>query len=232
MGSLFAVRRVAGHPRTAMRVAVTRKCPPISQWPLAVLLLALACAPGCASSAAQKAGPAAPVNVEDPRQLYPLEPGWKWAYDVEKAGQPILAVYAVIQRDGETATLQAGEERITYHVTAEGIARRRPDKDLPQGDFLLRGPIREGARWPIEGGTATVTSVSQSVTVAAGTYQGCVVVEESRSEPTRLVRTTYAPGVGPVTIEFLVLDLGSGRMEPALRAALRGVTTPGSDPLN
>jgi hypothetical protein len=46
------------------------------------------------------------------------------------------------------------------------------------------------------------------------------------------VRTIYAPGTGPISIEFLVLDLGSGRMEPALRAALRGVTAPGTDPLN
>jgi hypothetical protein len=225
MASLFAVRRVAGHPRAIMRVAVTRKSP--APWLMTVLL-----GVGCASSAGQKAGAQATASVEDARQLYPLDAGWKWAYDVEKAGQPILAVYSVIQRQGVTAVLQAGEERITYLVLPDGIARRGPDKDLPHGDYLLHSPIRVGARWPIEGGTATVASVGQTVTVPAGTYQGCVVVEESRSEPTRLVRTTYAPGTGPVTIEFLVHDAASGRFEPALRASLRGVTSPGSDPLN
>jgi hypothetical protein len=209
-----------------MRVAVTR------QSPAPPLLMALILCAGCASSAGQKAGAAAIGNVEDAHQLYPLDAGWKWAYDVEKAGQPILAVYSVIQRQGDTAVLQAGEERITYLVLPDGIARRGPDKDLPQGDYLLHSPIRAGARWPIAGGTATVVSVGQTVTVPAGTYQGCVVVEESRSEPTRLVRTTYAPGTGPITIEFLVHDAASGRFDPALRAALRGVTPPGSDPLN
>ena len=220
MASLFAVRREAGHPAGDMSgVAGCARF---------ILLLALgACAGG---GAGKNAGAKAPPT-EDARQFYPLETGWKWAYDVEKGGERILAIYSVIERRGETAVLQAGEERISYVLLPDGVARRPATKELPQGDYLLRTPIRVGAKWPIEGGTATVTEAGLTVDVPGGNYQGCAVVEESRSEPTRLVRTTYAPGAGPVIIEYLVHDQASGRFEPALKAALRGVTAPGADPL-
>ena len=241
MASLFAVRRVAGHPRLTMRAETgprQRQCPRgrprATATRLTTLLLACPALAGllaCAGSNPQKPAAAQTTSSEDARQYYPLETGWRWAYDVEKAGERILAIYSVIERGGASAVLQAGTERISYLVMPDGIARRAPDKELPQGDYLLRSPIKAGARWPIEGGTATVSSVAQAVTVPAGTFQGCIIVEESRSEPTRLARTTYAPGMGPVVIEYLVHDAATGRFYPALRAALRGVTPPGSDPL-
>jgi hypothetical protein len=173
------------------------------------------------------AGPAS----EDARHYYPLDRGWRWAYDIEKAGDHILAIYAVVERQGETAVLQAGEERIVYAVLPDGIARRAPSKDSPDGDFLLKSPLRAGARWSIDGGgTATVARAGHTVTVPAGTYANCVVVEESRVEPARLVRTTYAPGVGPVNVEYLVHDAGTGKFETALRASMRGATPPGAEP--
>ena len=58
-----------------------------------------------------------------------------------------------------------------------------------------------------------------------------VIVEENRRNPARLVRTTYAAGVGPVSIEYLVHEPTTGRFDTALRASLRGVTRPGQDPL-
>src|SRR4030095_7900400 len=107
---------------------------------------------------------------------------------------------------GDRAVLQAGEERIVYAVLPEGIARRAPSPDQPTGDFLLRSPVRAGAHGTIEGGgTAPVAQAGRTVVVPAGSYANCVVVEESRVEPARLVRTTYAPGVGPVALEYLVL---------------------------
>lgn len=185
----------------------------------------------CASARPAGPDPAAPPP-EDARAFYPLEAGWKWAYDVEKGGDHILAVYAVIERQDALVTLQAGGERIVYSVLPEGIARRPPGKESPSGDFLLKSPLRAGASWPIDGGTATVAAAGQSVTVPAGNYTGCIVVEENRMEPARLVRTTYAPGVGPVAIEYLVHDPASAQFQTALRASLRGATPPGKDPLD
>ena len=108
----------------------------------------------------------------------------------------------------------------------------RPGRIRAGGDFLLRSPLRAGAQWPIDGGTATVAAVGKQVDVPAGSYPDCIVVEESRTDPPRLVRTTYAPGVGPVAIEFLVHDPASAQFQTALRASLRGATPPGKDPLD
>jgi hypothetical protein len=179
---------------------------------------------------------------EDAAQYYPLENGWRWAYEIEKGGEKILAVYAVVQRSGRVAILRAGEEQLTYSVLPDGIVRgEATDPGFPVGpppqdtrladDFLLKSPVRLGARWPIPGGTATVAEVGKQVSVPAGEFSNCVVIEENRSAPARMVRTTYAPGTGPIAIDLLVHDEVSGVFRPALRARLRGVTTPGTDPL-
>jgi hypothetical protein len=168
---------------------------------------------------------------EDAAQYYPLSAGWRWAYDIEKGNQQILAIYAVVQRNGPTAILQAGEDRLIYGVLPDGIVRGEPVADPGRADFLLKSPLRMGAQWPILGGTATVTAVAKTVSVPAGDYANCVVVEENRTSPARLVRTTYAPGTGPISIEMLIHDELSGVFRPALRARLRGVTPPGTDPV-
>ena len=100
-------------------------------------------------------------------------------------------------------------------------------RDPSNDDFLLKSPLRLGAQWPILGGTATVAAVAKTVTVPAGDFSNCVVVEENRSTPARLVRTTYAPGTGPIAVDLLVHDEVTGAFQPALRARLRGVTAPG-----
>jgi hypothetical protein len=167
---------------------------------------------------------------EDATEYYPLNAGWRWAYDIEKGGEQILAIYAVVQRNGETAVMQAGEERLVYAVLPEGIVRGERGREAGQDDFLLKSPLRLGAQWPILGGTATVAAVAKTVTVPAGDFSNCVVIEENRTAPPRLVRTTYAPGTGPIAVDLLVHDEVTGAFQPALRARLRGVTAPGSDP--
>ncbi len=197
-------------------------------------LLVLSCA-GTPARPPATGGP----PPEDARQYYPLEPGWRWAYDVERGSEggaeQILAVYSVKERSGTTAVLEAGGETIRYEVLEAGIARlaAAPEADKRAGaqDFLLRSPIRAGARWPIADGTATVTAVGRSVTVPAGTFANCVTIEEAKDTPPRLIRTTYAPAVGPVMIDSLVQIPGRGVYESNLRAVLRGVTRPGEDPL-
>jgi len=169
-----------------------------------------------------------PPPPENAQEYYPLQTGWRWAYEVEKSGERILAIYAVKDVVEGTAILETGTERLLYALLPEGIARK---EGLNVGDFILRTPIRPGAVWPLAGGHATVTAVGKTVTVPAGTFPNCAIVEEARTNPERVLRTTYAAGVGPVTVEYQVHDAGTGRFETPLRASLRGLTRPGDDPL-
>jgi hypothetical protein len=159
--------------------------------------------------------------------FYPLAPGWKWAYDVERDGMNILATYAVIERNGDTAVVQAGDERLTYAVTAEGIAQK--DGGM-LGDYVIKNPVQVGAEWAVEGGRAHVASVTADFKMDSGEhYLGCLVVEVTRSSPVRVTRTTFAPDLGPVLLEMQVQE-GEGqgqRLTTLTRARLRAVTRPG-----
>ena len=198
----------------------------------ALLSSLLSCAGAPAPTATARAAP-----PEEALEYYPLQTGWKWAYDVERGGERILAVTAVQERRPNAALLQAGGETLRYDIGPAGIARAglpgldEATKRATSTDFLIKNPVRPGSSWPIDGGTATITGVGRSVTVAAGTFDNCLIVEEARSGPPRLVRTTYAPGVGPVALESLVQIPGRSSYETTLRASLRGVTRPGEDPL-
>src|SRR5689334_23181988 len=60
----------------------------------------LAFGASCASTGAGNA-PAGPPKTFTAADLYPLEPGWKWAYDLVKDGQNMLALYSVLERSGD-----------------------------------------------------------------------------------------------------------------------------------
>jgi hypothetical protein len=191
---------------------------------LVLCLLSLGCA---TAGTAPPAAPAAPPP-EEAAAYYPLAPGWKWAYTIERGEDRMLATYAVLERIAETAIVKAGEERLTYVVMPDGVARR---EGLNVGDYLLKSPVRAGASWPIAGGEARVVSVGRTLTVPGGTFPACATVEENRSNPQRVVRTVYAAGVGPVMLEVQVHDPATGQFVTETRAQLLGVTRPGEDPL-
>jgi len=157
---------------------------------------------------------------------FPLDTGWKWAYELERDGQHLLAVYTVLERLPDGAIVQAGDQRISYAVTPQGIAM----KDAGTvGDFVLKNPVMLGATWNVTSGTAKIVAVDKTVSGPGGDYKNCVVVEMLRHEPNRLSRTTFAPGVGPVEIEVQVES--QGRFVTTTHATLRGTTRPGQDPL-
>src|SRR3954469_24218941 len=108
---------------------------------------ALGCATG---SGAAKHVPRTDLKAAD---YYPLGEGWKWAYDLEKDGEKILAIYAVIESTPEGATVAAGPERLSYAITPDGIAQADASG---VGDFVLKNPIAKAASWPVAGGAATV----------------------------------------------------------------------------
>ncbi len=179
---------------------------------------------GCAASTSS--GPAAITKSGKASDYYPLDAGWKWAYDLDRQGEHMLAVYAVLERTPEAAIVQAGDERMQYAITPEGIAQK---DGSTVGDFVLKNPIVLGAEWNVFAGKAKITSVTETVSGSSGQYTGCVVVEALRSDPVRLSRTTFAPGIGPVVIEVQVQS--QGRFVTTMRASLRGATKPGGDPL-
>ena len=189
-----------------------------------LVLLAACMLGGCAG------GPKAVVPDKGPTPTapsayYPLEPGWKWAYDVDQDGENILATFAVTLREGGRALVAGGDQLLEYEVKPDGILR--PD---PRGapDYVLKAPLAAKAAWPVKGGQATVVGWNESIDTPAGKFDGCVTVQEIRADPDRRTRTTYAPGVGPVVIEFSAMD-ASGLH--ATKARLRGYTRPGEDPL-
>jgi hypothetical protein len=180
----------------------------------------------CASTTGAGSAPAGPPKTVTAADLYPLEVGWKWAYDLVKDGQTMLALYSVLDRTGDTATVQAGEDQLSYAIAPDGIAQ----KDGPVvGDFIVKNPVAVGTEWPVAGGRARITAVAQTINVTAGRFDDCVLVETTRADPPRAVRTTFAPGVGPVIIE-LQIKVG-GEMTTVTRATLRALTRPGQDPL-
>jgi len=194
-------------------------------WSLVLAAVLLAGGASCASTGAG-AAPAGPPKTFTAGDLYPLEQGWKWAYDLVKDGQNMLALYSVLERSGDTATVQAGEEQMSYAITPEGIAQ----KDGPiVGDFVVKNPVALGTEWPVAGGRARISAVAQSVNVTAGRFDDCVLVEATRADPPRSVKTTFAPGTGPVIIELQIRV--AGEMTTVTRATLRAVTRPGQDPL-
>lgn len=178
----------------------------------------------CACAGAPSGRPASGPAPQDPAAYYPLEPGWRWAYAIEQSGQTMLATYVVLQRAGDTVVVQAGDDRIHYQLRSDGIVRKAA---LGADDYVIKAPVRAGLTWPIAGGTAKILSAGQTVELEAGRFDGCAIVEERRDAPARVSRTTYAPGVGPIRIEF---D-SAGPPAQQVRAVLRGFTKPGQDPL-
>jgi hypothetical protein len=190
-----------------------------------VLLAVSILVPACATSGGgpEAVRPRAGVTAAD---YYPLSDGWKWAFDVEQDGTNILATYVVLERKEAVAVVQAGDERLTYVVTPDGVAQFEGNAI---GDYVIRNPIKQGAEWAVAGGRARIASANEEVNIdSLGRYAGCVVVEVTRTDPARVTRTVFAPDLGPVALEMQVQE--GAKFVTKARARLRAVTKPG-DPL-
>jgi hypothetical protein len=174
----------------------------------------------CATSASVQASRSTGNALLD---YYPLLPGWGWAYDVENGGGKVLALYSVAERRGDIAVVKNGESRIEYAILPDGIARM---EGSVAADFLLKLPIRKGASWGVTDGQATIVEAGAQVALPSGTYRDCVVVEEVRGQPSRVTRTTYCQGEGPVAIEMRVYSPIKKEFETMVHASLLSVTRP------
>ena len=188
---------------------------------LLVSALSTVAALGCATS---RSGNATGTPVSSTAlDYYPLFPGWGWAYEIEREGTSVLALYSVADKGADFAIVQHGEERIEYALLPDGIARR--EGRIP-GDYLLKTPVRDGNAWPVANGTATVVQTGKSVTLPSVTLRDCAVVEEVRSDPGRVTRTTYCRGAGPVDIEMRVFSPGKQIYEVFAHARIMSVSPP------
>ena len=183
-----------------------------------VSILVSACAASGGAPAA--VGPRAGATASD---YYPLADGWKWAFDVEQDGVNILATYVVLERKEGIAVVQAGDEKLTYVVTPDGVAQFEGNAI---GDYVIRNPIKQGAEWAVAGGRARIASANEEINIdSVGRYAGCVVVEVTRTDPARVTRTVFAPDLGPVALEMQVQE--GTKFVTKARARLRAVTKPG-----
>jgi hypothetical protein len=157
---------------------------------------------------------------------YPLSDGWKWEYLVWKDGRKTRVRYAVLERKGDIATVQEGDEQVTYVVTSEGIAEKDGEGI---GDYIIKNPIRVGAEWPVAGGRARIAAVdARFESPLVGRYEGCVLLAVTRTDPTRVTQTWFAPYLGPVQIGIQAQD--GEQFLPIASAMLVGFTRPGAVP--
>jgi hypothetical protein len=197
----------------------------LSHVALALFALPTTIVAGCATAPAP--GGASVGGGNESLDYYPLLPSWGWAFEVERDGSKVLAVYSVVERSADVAVVRSGDERITYAIRPDGIARREAGL---AGDFVVRSPVRAGTSWPVENGEAKVVGTGLVAALPSGTYRDCALVEEVRRDPARVTRTSYCRGVGPVEIEMRVFDPLAKAFQPMAHARLLAVTRPEAEP--
>ena len=143
------------------------------------------CAGECAGSPATSGNRAPPP--EDAREYYPLETGWQWAYDDRKGRRA---------DPGGLRGRGAGRGRPPSCRPARSASSTRccpraspggaPGPGLRRAaTFCCAARCGRARSGRSTAGTATVSAVGKTVTVPAGSYPDCVVVEENRSDPPR-----------------------------------------------
>lgn len=168
------------------------------------------------AACASTMSPVTPKPLE-PQDLYPLQTGNAWAYDVDTGeSSTTLAVLRVETFDGRIAEVRTAQTLLRYEVLPEGIR-------MPPGDeWVLRAPFERGATWPGRGGrTARLVSMGLRVETRAGAFEDCVLVSETGGELELEVRTVYCPRVGPVSVESTMRSNLSDRTL-TVSAKLRG----------
>ena len=114
------------------------------RWGIVITALGIAlCLAGlaCATSGTARRSPPS----ERAADYYPLAPGWKWAYEIEKGGQKILGTYAVTQQIRDSVIARATRLRAngTQEELMGGAPRARIWRGVRQVFFCTAGrPVR------------------------------------------------------------------------------------------
>ncbi len=201
--------------------------------PLVVALVACACA-GTRPAPATQAPPPAPAPAPAPipapppapAEFFPLAIGNSWTY-LDRSPQ---------QQTGTHHTIRiVKREADGYYVDDQGGALRADEDCLhDRSRRLLCKPIQAGNSWtsvisPSITERYRIAATGEKVTVAAGTFAGCVRVRsQARVEGTeQIAELTYAPGVGLIRLE--TFSVAEGGAVPQVRGELESFRiVPGS----
>lgn len=151
----------------------------------------------CLGCGASSPSPESLNNRLDPHNLYPMEKGNAWSYEIDTGdGEKALAIHRVVLQENDQVQVLAGNTIHHYRISAEGIYR------TGNSVWLLKAPIEVGAHWPSSSGMeAQVSSVNSEVDTLAGKFKNCVEIQESGGEVQRRIITVYCPSIGPVYVE-------------------------------
>jgi len=181
---------------------------------LAAAFVLLACSPDKPAARAPRT-----TKYKGVHAYYPFEVGMQWTFMVRGPSAPmgILKVDKVIAFDGKLAVIQDAQATVSYRIGPEGITRE------PSHAPLLKWPIVLGDKWPgAEGSTVEVTQVDTTVTVDAGTFEGCVeTTERVGGDAASVLITQFCPDVGPVFVDIRALNPAPGEPPAHLIAKLR-----------
>ena len=192
--------------------------------PVVATLVGLLLALGCAHAPAAGGRPTGAVarrSATEVASFTALAVGNQWTWDDQSPslppGRAVPRQVRIVGRsaDGFFQDDQHGELKLSGGCLQDRVRR------------LLCGPLEVGTSWKSVVSVSStekyeIVGVGETVTVPAGTFQGCVRVRAVNPGPpgTELVgEITYAPGVGAIRIETLVVF--NGAATPQLKAVLR-----------
>ncbi len=161
-------------------------------------------------------------NTNSTDNLVPLAIGNQWVYSIsqdtpsEESGSKIIwKVVSTKEYQQETwfeiqvTTFWSEEdfdEDKQYMINRKGIgtfARTRPNWDV-EPELIAKDPVQLGDQWESEGLSYRVMSSDTTITVPAGTFKSCVLIEVI--EGTALYRIVYKPNVGMIKLTAIMED--------------------------
>lgn len=183
-------------PRLALRSYVRA---PVAR----ALVLAALSAPALASAACggsgtppRAAGPAAATAASGAERWFPLEEGRLYHYEtMDEVGDTGMIVGRVRRADAAHGSLEMSDVTRRFVFKDDGVYEADGTLLLPSRPEVGRSFM--GRR----GGGARIVAVGERVTVPAGAYDDCVVVEERPPVGDGVQRTTFCAGIGIVRID-------------------------------
>jgi hypothetical protein len=148
---------------------------------------------GCGGTPAATAPAASATAASGLARYLPLEDGTVLSYDTvtEPGGERGLLVLEIRRPNEETAELVVAGRAQRLRVSASAVTSYA-------GGILLREPLTAGAEWKGDFGHVRLIRTDRTLTIGAGTFQGCVETLEALStrEGEKRTTTVFCPGVG------------------------------------
>ncbi len=173
-------------------------------FPILVALAGSACGPAAVSTVPAAPVPSAPPPSAGPTstiaKFFPLLQDHIYQYVTESDGGQGVMMTRVTRADSTSGDLQGPRGTKTFRYVSDGVVLAT-ESTMPI--YVLKKPFAVGTEWRGHGGSIVkIVEVGASITVPAGTYEGCIKTLEQRGgdRPMR-VTTSYCPEVGIVQLE-------------------------------